>query len=164
MANPDAGCISSPEVSAKLENHDHHGSTAPNTAQSLIDLVLHFLSTSSNEALAGVFLFSTVATYFILGKAGLLLIGIFLGIILHVAWDGPRNDTLRKRELGLLTSDEFLSWPENQRPIGDDESGTVSTRVAGQSPRVDLEYSTFRPAVGAALQSLTDATIDSYVK
>lgn len=105
------------------------------------------------------------ATYLVLGKVGLLLIGVFLGVILHVSWEGTRDDAQRKKELGLVAPDEFLAWPEKQKSIVvDGFSDGVSTRTEDQSPKVDLEYSTFQPAVGAALRSLTDATIDNYVK
>lgn len=160
------GRTPSPGPPPKLDNRDSSDDN-PMTLQSLVNIVLHFLSTSSNETLIGVFLLSAAATYFILGKIGLLLIGIFLGVILHVSWEGPQDEAQRKRMLGLVAPRDSLSWPK-QRSIGADEGNEgnedTSTRVTEQISKVDWDYSAFQPAVASALRSLTDSAIDNYVK
>jgi hypothetical protein len=141
--------------------------------QELRDRALDFLATASNETLIGVFALLAFATYIILGRVGLVLIGIGLGVILHASWEGVAQTRLneesstpkRRRELALEVSKRLLDWPKReasaQVTTGND-SGTV---VAPEDlSTVDLEFTTFQPATAAALRSLTDAVVKDYVK
>lgn len=158
--------ISTPENSGKWDN-SHSRDHVPNPTQSkvLIDLALDFLSTSSNEALLCAFAFLIAATFIILGRVGLLLSGLVLGIILHASWEGvgngSANDAKRKRELALEVSRRLLDWPQpKSNEIGKEDDA----KTTEETSETDLDYSTFKPATAAALRSLTDATIDNYVK
>jgi hypothetical protein len=110
-------------LSGSVKQDDGH---VPNHTRGLVQskeivaFILHFLSTSSNEALLGVFACLMVFTYIILGRVGLLLIGIVLGIILHASWDGTINGSTTdesgarksgtRRELALEVSKRLLYW------------------------------------------------------
>ncbi|GMG16707.1 unnamed protein product [Aspergillus oryzae] len=74
---------------------NNHGS---NTAQSkeLVDFVIGFLSTASNEVLLVVFAGLVGVTYILLGRLGLLLIGVASGIVLHASWGGGDHDNIQK--------------------------------------------------------------------
>ncbi|KAI4172166.1 MAG: hypothetical protein LQ343_003726 [Gyalolechia ehrenbergii] len=80
--------------------------------QELLDYGLHFLSTASNETLGACLAGLGAATYFMLGRVGLVLIGIVGGIVLHATWEGSsaqsdeqtvstEEKTRRRREDGL---------------------------------------------------------------
>ncbi|OQE13905.1 hypothetical protein PENFLA_c042G00561 [Penicillium flavigenum] len=147
-----------------------------NTAISkdFINATLDFLSTSTNETLLGVFALLAIVTYIVLGRLGLLLIGVVLGVILHASWEGSDNEYSdqashvqkpnRRRELALEVSNRLLDWPKRADALdiqgGDDDS--ISTLEDMSS--ADLEYATFQPATADALRTLTDAVIKDYVK
>ncbi|KAJ5102880.1 hypothetical protein N7532_003409 [Penicillium argentinense] len=144
-----------------------------NLAKEAMDHALEFFSTSSNETIIGVFALLMLGTYIILGRLGLLLIGIALGVILHASLEGTFQDgnneepnTPRKRkELALEVSHRLLEWPKRTTSVSVDtgnDGGAIASPEDLSS--MDLEYSTFRPATAAALKSLTDAVIKDYVK
>lgn len=140
--------------------------------QEVADFVLNFLSTSSNERLLGVFVLLTLMTYIILGRIGLLLIGVALGILLHASWEGSHEQgdegprKLKKRkELSLEVSRRLLDWPKPAALVGSSvEDDTVSVAAPEDLSAKDLDYATFQPATAAALRLLTDAVVQDYVK
>ena len=147
---------------------------APDAVRPLepVDCALNFLATASNETLLGVFALLAFVTYIVLGRLGLVLIGIELGVVLHASWEGTHarssEDSAaprKRKELALEVSKRLLDWP---RPATEDQvvfhndSGTLTT-PEDLSP-ADLEFTTFRPATAAALRSFTDAVVKDYVK
>ncbi|KAJ5368751.1 uncharacterized protein N7496_008511 [Penicillium cataractarum] len=141
--------------------------------QELLDHALDFLATASNETLVGVFALLALVTYIILGRVGLVLIGIGLGVILHASWEGAAHTKSseesstpkRRRELALEVSKRLLDWPkrEDSAQIAVlNDSGTIA--APEDLSTVDLEFTTFQPATAAALRSLTDAVVKDYVK
>jgi hypothetical protein len=163
----------------RAQDHMHRPPTqehASNTVipKEFIDVTLNFLSTSSNETLLGVFALLILITYIILGRIGLLLIGVAVGVVLHASWEGSgteHTDGLshaqrfnRRRELALEVANRLLDWPKS--------AGTSDTQNEDDAPistpedmsSADLEYATFQPATAGALKRLTDAVITDYVK
>lgn len=144
--------------------HEHDSSknvAPPAQSNDLLNYILHFLSTSSNEALLCVFACLMVATYILLGRLGLILIGTVLGVILHASWEGWGNEhsaqetglpTARRRELTLHLANRLLDWPKHK-----------PSEVA-REPTMNSDYTTFRPKTAAALVSLTDSIVKDYVK
>lgn len=138
------------------------GASDPGQSKGILNSVLHFLSTSSNEALLCVFAFSMVMVYLLLGRLGLILIGTVLGVILHASWEGMSNEATgkpnaRRGESALHVANRLLDWPSRKSPE------TFDTKISRESS-IDLDYSTFRPKTAVALKSLTDAVIKDYVK
>lgn len=140
--------------------------------QELMDHALNFLATASNETLLGVFALLAFVTYIVLGRLGLVLIGIGLGVVLHASWEGTHarssEDSAapqKRKELALEVSKRLLDW---HRPatydqvVPHDDSGTLTTPE--DLSLADLEFTTFRPATAAALRSFTDAVVRDYVK
>ncbi|KAF9249478.1 hypothetical protein DTO013E5_4120 [Penicillium roqueforti] len=167
------------EVISAPSDKDHNTPTTKdpilNTAISkeLINAILNFLSTSTNETLLGVFALLALVTYIVLGRIGLLLIGVAVGVVLHASWEGSDNEhgeeashvqkPNRRRELALEVSNRLLDWPRRAGASdiqGDD--GSINTLEDMSS--ADLEYATFQPATAVALRTLTDAVIQDYVK
>ncbi|KAB8240473.1 PXA domain-containing protein [Aspergillus flavus] len=149
---------------------NNHGS---NTAQSkeLVDFVIGFLSTASNEVLLVVFAGLVGVTYILLGRLGLLLIGVASGIVLHASWEGASTHSSghelncrlpRRRETGLDIAHRLLDWPErNTSGIG--LSHDNIQKVLHDVAQIEPDYTSFRPGTAAALESLTDAVIRDYV-
>ncbi|KAJ5178941.1 hypothetical protein N7492_002151 [Penicillium capsulatum] len=168
-SNPVPGLAASPSAPDRPSKP-----TAPSpSSKTPLDTALDFLSTSSNETLLGVFGLLGVATYIILGRIGLVLIGVALGVLLHASWEGPshRNESeelrtpRKRRELALEVSNRLLDWPKRALPAETETENETSALVAPEDlSSADLEYATFRPATAAALRSLTDAVIQDYVK
>ncbi|KAF2011849.1 hypothetical protein BU24DRAFT_396460 [Aaosphaeria arxii CBS 175.79] len=144
-----------------------------NPSTPLVDNVLQFLSTSSNETLGACLAGLGAATYLVLGRVGLILIGVVGGVVLHASWEGhaQRGDdgtTLgkekRRRELSTDIVKRVLNWREtvtkDKSTSSEDNSDLDVLLQSGQQ----LDYSDFRPETAAALTELTDAVIRDYVR
>ncbi|PGG97962.1 hypothetical protein AJ79_09017 [Helicocarpus griseus UAMH5409] len=139
------------------------------TGQSpLLDQCLQFLSSANSVTLsasAGVVL---LVAYIFLGRLSLVLCGVFAGVVLHASWDSLKEAgdaslksdlSLRRRELGIEVANRLLSWDQTRNadtPSEETISGDISTN--------ELDYSDFQPATAAALNTLTDAIIQDYVR
>ena len=164
--------VASTQPAAQESPPKQPGSDAP-LPKDLLDASLNFLANSSNEALLGVFGLLAAMTYVILGRLGLLLIGIASGVILHASWEGPSHEkegeevrvSKKRRELALEVSKRLLDWSSRPVPAEAGNENEGNALVASEDlSAVDLEYATFRPATAAALRSLTDSVIQDYVK
>ncbi|KAL2842964.1 PXA domain-containing protein [Aspergillus pseudoustus] len=133
----------------------------------LLDLALQFLSTCSNEMLLFILALLIGATYIVLGRLGLIIIGIIIGIALHASWDGPGNHPVEfqrsnRRQLSLHVTHRLLDWQtsrhaEHDRNFKDDgEHMPEKTSNSGFNP-------SYGPATASALQSLVDAAVRDYV-
>lgn len=135
--------------------------------QSFTDRALDFLSHASNETLGACLAGLGASTYFVLGRVGLVIIGVAGGVVLHATWEGIRGDNRdevvktaekeRKREAGLEVARRLLDWRTTNRTI-DDQADAVKI-LANQA----LDFSSFGPETAAALSTFTDAVIKDYV-
>jgi hypothetical protein len=141
--------------------------------QTLTDRTLRFLANASNETLGACIVGLGAATYLVLGRVGLILIGIVGGVVLHATWEGNLNDSgenkaqnqePRRRERGVEVVHRVLQWRETlhaqQETDVNEESNTQVKLYSGKN----LDYSDFRAETAAALTELTDAVIRDYVK
>ncbi|KAI8937936.1 hypothetical protein NX059_005619 [Plenodomus lindquistii] len=149
---------------------------APATdVKALTDRALHFLATASNEALGACLVGLGAGTYLILGRVGLVLIGVVGGVVLHATWEGyqqhgPNTETqaksaeTRRRELGAEIAHRVLDWRTRPRQAtgGDEHDANDLSLKLYSGARLD--YSDFKPETAAALTELTDAVIRDYVK
>ena len=136
------------------------------TLQGLTDKALHFLSHASNETLGACVVGLGAATYLVLGRVGLLIIGVAGGVVLHATWEGVRNDDRdeetkktereRRREAGVEVVRRVLELRASKSL---DET-TEDTKVYA---RQQLDYSKFEPETAKALNTFTDAVIKDYV-
>ncbi|KAJ5770768.1 uncharacterized protein N7511_002819 [Penicillium nucicola] len=155
-------------IPANLETSEHSSNSA--STKELINLALEFLSTSSNEALLGVFSLLTLVTYVILGRIGLVLIGVVLGVVLHASWEGPVSSSegsrgpKKRRELALEVSSRLLDWSKRDSATKTQSNNDGSMTGPEGLSSADLEYATFQPATASALKTLTDAVIRDYVQ
>lgn len=147
------------EVSAKIQELTSH--------------VLQFLSNASNETLGACLVGLGATTYLVLGRVGLVLIGVVGGVILHATWEennqNQTNENIRalevtkKRERGLDVIERILDWRE-RRNEGGFENGHLHDHDSRYTVASEEDFSGFQPAVRTALKSLTDAVIRDYVK
>jgi hypothetical protein len=143
--------------------------------KALTDRTLHFLATASNETLGACLVGLSAGTYFILGRVGLVLIGVVGGVVLHATWEGhaqhgDKGETTgtsaeaRRRELGADIAHRVLDWRDaraQDRDSGEDDTSDLSLKLYSGQP---LDFSEFKPETAAALTELTDAVIRDYVK
>ena len=136
------------------------------TLQDLTDKALYFLSHASNETLGACVAGLGAATYLVLGRVGLVIIGVAGGVVLHATWEGLRNDDRdeetrkteqdRRREAGVEVVRRALQW-RSSKAI--DETSEDTKVYANQL----LDFSRFEPETSAALNTFTDAVIKDYV-
>ncbi len=135
-------------------------------ARALTSQILDFLSNASNETLGACIIALGATTWLILGRLGLVLIGIVGGVVLHATWErdgqGHTADEAnalegRRREKGLDVVGRVLDWRQKTKGgTGPDDLEVPSQRT--------LDFSGFRPETSAALTGLTDAVVRDYVK
>ena len=128
---------------------------------------LDFLSHASNETLGACIVALGAATWLVLGRLGLVLIGIFGGIVLHATWEddgrAPNDtkvtalDARKRREKGLDIARRTLDWRENTKSDG--QRGDIDDKDEKLTG-----FPSFRLETSAALTTLTDTIISSYVK
>jgi hypothetical protein len=144
----------------------------PFDVKALTDRALQFLATASNETLGACLVGLGAGTYLILGRVGLVLIGVVGGVVLHATWEGQmhtgegaekgKSSEARKRELGAHVASRILDWRDKKdTKDGDADDSDLSLKLYSGK---DLDYSEFRPETAAALTELTDAVIRDYVK
>ncbi|KAI9724755.1 MAG: hypothetical protein M1812_000030 [Candelaria pacifica] len=148
---------------------------ASEVAQEYINRALEFVSTASNETLAACLVGICAATYYVLGRLGLLLIGLVGGIALHASWEGSSSgsadddsiakEVRRRREVGLDVLTRVLDWRDKKNNNNGIEGTDTGVHKDAVIPiRKELDYSGFAPATENALTELTDAIIRDYVK
>ena len=139
--------------------------------QQVTERALHFLSHASNETLGACLVGLGATTYFVLGRVGLLLIGMVSGIALHASWD-PNNsqagklsareaDQKKRREIGLEVVQRVFQWKDKR---GDEMDADTSEDEVKALANKKADFSAFRPDTAAALTVFTDAIVRDYVK
>ena len=141
-------------------------------ARDLTTFALQFLSNASNETLGACFVGLGATTYFVLGRIGLVIIGVVGGVALHAAWDnasaGGANDenksweARKRKENGLDIVSRVLDWREKNKDgeLKDSESPSIAASLS----RKELDFSGCQPETKEALDGFTDAVIRDYVK
>ncbi|KAJ8112355.1 hypothetical protein OPT61_g5257 [Boeremia exigua] len=186
MSEPVAATAHTPDTTADENVRDVVESVAADTSpqkdseqppafdfKAATDRTLQFLATASNETLGACLVGLGAGTYLILGRVGLVLIGVVGGVVLHATWEGQTQNgvgtdqkgttsEVRKRELGALVANRILDWRENkEQQDGNDQDSDLSLKLYSGK---NLDYSEFKPETAAALTELTDAIIRDYVK
>ncbi|KAL4980043.1 PXA domain-containing protein [Aspergillus desertorum] len=135
----------------------------------LFDSTLHFLSTCSDEKLLFVLVCLMGATYMILGRLGLLLIGTTLGIAIHASWESLDHNypseypNIGRKQLSLSIVHKLLDRG-GTHPLNAD----LNTRDAGKTHHrvasgIDADISSLGPITAGALHSLIDAAMQKFV-
>ena len=144
---------------------------ASSQLQEATDRALRFLSHASNETLGACLVGLGATTYFVLGRVGLLLIGMVGGIALHATWDSDNAyadkvsareaERRKKKENGLEVLQRVFKWKDGRDDLSEcDESDDELKPLAAKK----ANFSGLRPDTAAALNIFTDAIIRDYVK
>jgi hypothetical protein len=159
------------QSAATPEAHKEAQDASALDVKALTDHTLRFLATASNETLGACLVGLGAGTYFILGRVGLVLIGVVGGVVLHATWEGNAQDgesgdqkAKGRRELGVDVAQRVLDWRDARIRDGDareDDNSDLSVKLYSGKP---LDFSEFQPETAAALTELTDAVIRDYVK
>jgi len=165
-----------PNVPELRTDSPKDASNAPSLdVRALTDRALHFLANASNETLGACLVGLSAATYLILGRVGLVLIGIAGGVVLHATWeahahasgDGAEKGHIPerwRRENGVDVMHRLLDWRDTKSSNGEKSGDDGSNLDVKLSSGKELDFSDFRPETAAALTELTDAIIRDYVK
>ena len=143
-------------------------------AQQMTTRFLQLLSNASNETLGACLVGLSAVTYLVLGRVGLVLIGIVSGIVLHATWEDyiqngadekvRRAEAKRRKEVGLDVAARVLDWRGNTRHEPTRGQGGGEDTAAQALMKKDLNFGSFQSATSTALTRLTDAVIQDYVK
>lgn len=163
--------------SVEMVHRGKDATTSSNTSvidvKALTDCTLHFLATASNETLGACLVGLSAGTYLVLGRVGLMLIGVMGGVVLHASWEGlARGDGEdkalaqgdRRRERGVDVVQRVLDWRDTRahgKEKSEDNDHDLHLKLYSGK---ELDYSEFRPKTAAALTELTDAVIRDYVR
>lgn len=148
-------------------------SNAESQSSLLVQQILRYLQTADNEVLLAFLGALALLTYLVLGRLGILVIGLALGFLLHDYWGGipeygdhygERNILYspRRKELGIEVASRLLDWT-SQRKLAIEVDGDIEV---ARTDDVDIivDTSRFRPATAAAISNLIDAILQDYVK
>ncbi|KAK6438938.1 hypothetical protein LTR95_004855 [Oleoguttula sp. CCFEE 5521] len=129
------------------------------------DKALHFLSTASNETLGACLVGLSATAYFVLGRVGLLVIGIAGGVVLHASWDassGRGGDggvaLSRRNEAGIEVARRLLDLRRSNEEAADQDKEDSKVYANQQ-----LGFSRFEPETAKALDKFANAVIKDYV-
>lgn len=142
---------------------------------SFTNSALRFLASASNETLGACAVGLCASTYLLLGRVGLVLIGVAGGVVLQATWEtsndeengwagGLQPGLAKRRELGLEVAKRVLDWRDSRKVSVDQDGEAIDVRAEGSGANKSLDYSNFQPQTAAALTSLTDAIIRDYVQ
>ena len=142
--------------------------------QELVSHTLQFISTANNETLGACLVGLSAFTYLVLGRLGLILIGVIGGIVLHATWEdniqnrtyneGKASESKIRRERGLAILERILDWRDQGKSVIDENDSSAvikGSRVAASS---QVNFPSLGPATNAALKNLTEAVIRDHVK
>lgn len=144
------------------------------TVQQLTDQTLSFLSTASNETLGACLVGLGATTYVVLGRVGLVLIGVVGGVVLHATWEGSSQggaqaaEENRRRQVGIDVVSRVLDWRTQRKSNGEEEAEEAAEEAANSRVellmRGNLDFTGFQPETQDALNGFTEAIISDYVK
>ena len=139
-------------------------------ARELTSQILHFLSHASNETLGACVVGLGAITYVLLGRIGLILIGMFGGVILHAAWEENSSEgkggtsktaeSRKRREKGLEIIQRVLDLRDRARSEGGAED---DPEIRAPLLSSELGFTGFQSSTKRALESFTNAVIRDYV-
>lgn len=129
-------------------------STNAKNEEDYIHQALRFLASASSETLGGIAVGLSACTYFVLGRVGLVLIGITAGVVLHATWEKQNNIAWTedaRRERGLDVVKRILDLRDT-RTVADNVDD-----VATDTPEISFEG--FQPETKLALNELVEVRL-----
>lgn len=140
----------------------------------IADRSFEFLSHASNETLGACVVGLGICTHFILGRVGLVVIGVVCGAFLHSTWenngqivgyeDKNAAELKRRRQAGIDVVSQLLEWRQTSATAVESDHEAGTRNVIEMPADRDLDFEGFQPDTRAALTGLTDAAVRDYVK
>lgn len=165
--------ITKNEDAQATKKSDNARLDASQTAKDLTTYALRFLANASNESLGACLVGLGAITYFVLGRVGLILIGVVGGVILHAVWDnnipskgdGQSRDleARKRRETGLDILSRVLELQEKKKKNGGFRDAESASSTAFPD-KAGADFIGFQPKTKEILGEFTDAVIRDYVK
>jgi hypothetical protein len=114
-----------------------------------VNKTLQFLASASSETLGGIAVGLGACTYLVLGRLGLLLIGVTAGVVLHATWEKQNgaNTEQERKEKGLDVIKRILELR--------DTNATTSNGNDVAEAAID-SFEGFQPETRSALNELVD--------
>lgn len=141
--------------------------TWPAGLQGLAEKAMYFLSHASNEMLGACLVGVGATTYLLLGRVGLVIMGVAGGVVLHATWECIRTSTQdeatrrvvreRRREAAVEVAKRVLEWTSSRRV---DNIMVDDFKVYANQ---ELDFSSFGPETETAMNVFVDAVIKDYV-
>ena len=160
---------------SSAKSFDRSLNSAETTAHSIADRTLNFLSTASKGTISACLVGLSIATYLLLGRVGLVLIGVVGGVVLHATWESGAGNNAddqrleervkRRNEIGVEVLHRVLTWRFCQRENDNDGSkGDAGGIGVSLYSGKQLDYSGFGEKTGTAMTNLTNAIVRDYVQ
>ncbi|KAI5850601.1 PXA domain-containing protein [Tricharina praecox] len=137
-----------------------HVASPPPFAISLADITtkaVEFLSTASSEQLIAVSIGGVAVLYIVLGKLGLLFVGIVAGAVGHASLSLKHA----KKEGSVFSLDLHDWWDARKAAAGENEeegNGVVVTKTTR------MDFSSLPPETAKAMEEFADAVVRDYVR
>lgn len=157
-SSPDAAPEASAAASTSSSTIAAAAGSADNiqsSATELVDRILAFLSSASPETLAAISIGGAAVLYVVLGKLGLLVIGVAAGAVGHAALGMKRDKS---------PSGVHELFERARQRIADGDGGgdgaLLDVKPSAQTP----DFSILPPETAKAFEELTDAAVRDYVR
>jgi hypothetical protein len=119
----------------------------------LVNEILQFLASATPETLSALAILLSLCIYVVLGRIGLVLIGVLIGILIHASWDRPSTSsegkTQRRTGLEIVNRLLYLRSTETRDSLAVDELKPHSE-----------SFQAFRPETERALDELVEVTLE----
>lgn len=134
--------------------------SGPGRDEDLVAKIMDFLSTATPGTLGAVAAGLCVATYLILGRVGLVLIGAFGGVALFISYETKHPNVSRavRGESGNDTIQRLL------QQLKDRTKERVTEAPDATEDQLLRSFDDFRPKTREAMKAFVDAVIKDYVK
>ncbi|KAL5604901.1 hypothetical protein BROUX41_001768 [Berkeleyomyces rouxiae] len=147
-----------PRITTVTKSTDDPAAAAAAAKAELIEKITNFLATASPATLSAVGVGIAAATYIILGRVGLILIGAVGGVAIYASFEtrSPQQSRTARSEVGAELLQRLLGSSHTsaalQKDSELDETNIIST------------LDDFPPQTREALNGLIDAAIREYIK
>ena len=112
---------------------------------------LRFLSTASTEAIGGIAIGLAACTYVVLGRIGLVLIGVMGGVVLHATWEthnvGSIEEARREKSLDIV-----------KRILDQRNAASHPQEEEEDKEAQENSFEGFQPETASALNGLVDVS------
>ncbi|SPO06718.1 uncharacterized protein DNG_09412 [Cephalotrichum gorgonifer] len=149
-----------PHTKAPAPTETRSQLTDSRSDEDLVAKLIQFISTATPNTLGAVAAGLCVATYLVLGRIGLVLIGAFGGVILYISYEASRPEFARavRGEKGTDTIQRLV------QELKETARETAPGAQDGIEDQLVRSFDDFRPKTRDAMKALVDAVIKDYVK